>query len=86
MRRPIPGCQEINFMSDEYFRCLARQITVTAYKYSGIDHIVYNGWIENLMGCMHICVGTAPIGRHPSEDPWAVVDSHLRFRPDNIFL
>ncbi|XP_035706083.1 choline dehydrogenase, mitochondrial-like [Folsomia candida] len=56
MRRPIPGCQEINFMSDEYFRCLARQITVTAYKYSG----------------------TAPIGRHPSEDPWAVVDSHLR--------
>lgn len=56
MRLPIPGCEDIRFMSDEYFRCLARQITVTAYKYSG----------------------TAPIGRHPSVDPWAVVDSHLR--------
>jgi choline dehydrogenase-like flavoprotein len=32
---PIPGCENIPFKSDLYYRCLARQITVTAYKYSG---------------------------------------------------
>jgi len=53
---PIPGCEAYIFKSHEYFDCLARQITVSAYKYSG----------------------TAPIGKDPNSDPYAVVDSHLR--------
>jgi choline dehydrogenase len=32
---PLPGCEMHPFKSHTYFQCLARQLTVTAYKYAG---------------------------------------------------
>lgn len=30
---PFPGCEKMKFKSDEYWACLARHTTATAYKY-----------------------------------------------------
>jgi len=32
---PYPGCEHVKFKSDEYFECLGRHTTATAYKYCG---------------------------------------------------
>jgi len=31
----FPGCEEHDFKSDYYYECLARHVTISAYKYSG---------------------------------------------------
>lgn len=31
---PFPGCEKHAFKTDPYYECLARHVTVTAYKYS----------------------------------------------------
>ena len=31
---PFPGCELHQFKTDRYYECLARHVTVTAYKYS----------------------------------------------------
>eukprot|EP00092_Neocalanus_flemingeri_P028764 GFUD01031228.1.p1 GENE.GFUD01031228.1~~GFUD01031228.1.p1 ORF type:complete len:650 (+),score=184.87 GFUD01031228.1:243-2192(+) len=33
---PMPGCEDTNLWSDEYWTCLCRQYTATIYHYSGI--------------------------------------------------
>ena len=32
---PLPGCEKFKFRSDPYWECVARHLTLTAYKYSG---------------------------------------------------
>lgn len=43
MKIPFPGCEKHVFKTDKYYECLARHMTMTAYKYCGTAPIGIKG-------------------------------------------
>jgi len=39
MPEHLPGCEAFEFKSDQYYECIMRHVTLTAYKYAGSNSI-----------------------------------------------
>ena len=68
---PMPGCEETDLWSDEYWACMSRHYTTTIYLHSGT---LASDDLENFVTFNHL--GAAKMG--PASDPQSVVNHELK--------